>query len=245
MQAILATLKINSLYSIRIPYTWQHAITYPVLPPSAVIGLVANAYQRFTDNDHPLACLENIQEKVIWAGSRLLTPCIIKNYNVSTITGFRGEVLKDKFTDVFSREFAFSKELEILLIFQDNSLVDLIAEALQTVAITCGDSESSATVTNVQIRDVRLRNSCIASIETPYPVLYTSTLKIESGKGSCYYMHEKCMSKKGSLELKAYLVPVFEDKNGLISPTWIKVQDETSDVLDIENLFPILINKQN
>ena len=50
MKAIVFTLRLNSLYSIRIPFTWQSALTYPLLPPSAIIGLIANALQRYKND---------------------------------------------------------------------------------------------------------------------------------------------------------------------------------------------------
>ncbi|MGQ9510246.1 MAG: CRISPR-associated protein Cas5, partial [Thermodesulfobacteriota bacterium] len=53
MKALVFDIRVNSLYSIRIPFTWQSALTYPVLPPSAVIGMLANALQRYKNDKHP------------------------------------------------------------------------------------------------------------------------------------------------------------------------------------------------
>ncbi|MFN3740593.1 MAG: CRISPR-associated protein Cas5, partial [Thermodesulfovibrionales bacterium] len=110
-------IRVNSLYSIRIPFTWQSALTYPVLPPSAVIGMLANALQRYKNDKHPLEYLDMIENEILWAGSRLFTPCVIKSYTTSAIVKWE-DTLGGKFTNAMGRQYAYSKNLQIAAIFK-------------------------------------------------------------------------------------------------------------------------------
>ena len=110
MKALVFVIRLNSLYSIRVPFTWQSALTYPILPPSSVIGMLANALQRCRNDKHPLEYLDFIENEVLWAGSRLLTPCIIKSYITSAIVKWEDN-LGGKFTNALGRQFAYSKKL--------------------------------------------------------------------------------------------------------------------------------------
>lgn len=244
MIALVATLTINSLYSIRIPYTWQHAITYPVLPPSAVLGLAANALQRYKDCKHPLEYLSLIEDTVVWAGSRLLSPCVIKNQNVSTLLVFEGPIFETKFTDVYGREFAYARNLEIALIFKDKSIAEDAAKALRYVPVTCGDSESSATITHVKIHDV-MTAGVAETCKTPYPVPFRDSVILKGGKGTIYYMHERCFNKGEKMPLRSYIVPIAERNNGVIIPTILEIQDSQSITLDIDGQFNILVDKDS
>lgn len=141
MKALVFDIRLNSLYSIRIPFTWQSALTYPVLPPSAVIGMLANALQRYKNNNHPLKYLEDIENNLVWAGSRLLSPCVIKSYTTSAITKWE-DLLGGKFTNALGRQFAYAKKLQVAAIFNNDMLINDVAEAVKSTPLTCGDSES-------------------------------------------------------------------------------------------------------
>jgi len=126
MKALVFDIRVNSLYSIRIPFTWQSALTYPVLPPSAVIGMLANALQRQKNNKHPLEYLDLIENDLLWAGSRLLTPCVIKSYITSAIVKWE-DTLGGKFTNALGRQYAYSKKLQIAAIFKNEMPLNDIA----------------------------------------------------------------------------------------------------------------------
>jgi len=64
MKVIICKLRLNSLYSIRVPYTWQSALSYPILPPSAIIGIFANALQRYKNDRFPLEYLKISASKI-------------------------------------------------------------------------------------------------------------------------------------------------------------------------------------
>lgn len=232
MKALIAKLRLNSLYSIRIPFTWQSALTYPVLPPSTVIGLVANALQRFKNNRHPLDCLDEVENKILWAGSRLLSPCIAKSYTMSAIVKWEDEI-GGKFTNALGRQFSYTKELEIMAIFKDNTLIEDIVSALKTSPVTCGDSESSAIVEEIATKDVE-ENVSENEVETSYPFPFTAEVNILRGKGQVFLMHERCKKEGKDFPLIAYIVPVLE-KQGILYPNPIKIKVSEEKVLKVQD----------
>jgi CRISPR-associated Cas5-like protein len=239
MKALIFKLGLNSLYSIRIPFTWQSALTYPVLPPSAVIGLVTNALQRYKNDKHPLEYLKMIEEKVIWAGSRLLTPCVIKSYITSAIVKWE-DTLPGKFTNALGREFAYTRELECLIIFSDESIIKDLKEALTCLPLTCGDSESPAYVDGeLEILDVS--ESQAEKVETSFPVPFNPTIQITKGRGKIYLMHERCYKKDESFPLKSFIVPI-EEKGRILCPTTINISGENLKVFKIGNGLSVVLN---
>ncbi len=108
---------------------------------SAIIGMLANALQRYKNDKHPLEYLALIENEIIWAGSRLITPCVIKSYITSAIVKW-DDISPWKFTNALGRQFAYSKKLQIAAIFKNEVDINDIVEALKTSPLTCGDSES-------------------------------------------------------------------------------------------------------
>jgi len=215
------TLRLNSLYSIRIPFTWQSALTYPVLPPSAVIGLIANALQRCKNDKHPREYLKKVEEEIIWAGSRLLTPCLIKSYTTSAITKWE-DTVGGKFTNALSRQFSFSKNLQVIAIFKNNNL-SLEGEALLLSPLTCGDSESPVTIEDPpEIKDTEEIVSKEV-VETYFPVPFVKNIEIIDSGGQVYLMHERCLKRDERYLLRSYVVPLIEVK-GILRPTILKVK---------------------
>jgi len=237
MKAILFTIRVNSLYSIRIPFTWQSALTYPVLPPSTVIGLVANALQRYKNDRHPREYLEEIEQEVVWAGSRLITPCVIKSYTTSAITKWE-EVIGGKFTNALSRQFAYSKNLQAIVIFKPSNVVDEIAKALISSPLTCGDSESSITLESApEIKEVEELIDC-KEIDTFFPVPFVKEIETIGG-GILYLMHEKCLKREGEeYPLRSYIVPL-RDEKGILHPTTLRVKGEKLKVYRIIKDTPL------
>jgi len=244
MKAIVFTLRLNSLYSIRIPFTWQSALTYPVLPPSAVIGLVANALQRYKNDKHPREYLEKVEQEVVWAGSRLLTPCVIKSYTTSAITKWE-EPVGGKFTNALGRQFAYSKNLQVAVIFKNyNSIIDEIAKSLITSPLTCGDSESPVTIdSSLMIKEVKEIAKEMTSneiIETFFPIPFVKDIEIIDGKGQIYLMHERCHKKDNTYTLRNYIVPVKEEKR-ILKPTTLRIKGKNLNFYKIEDICLYLV----
>jgi len=241
VKALVFDIRVNSLYSIRIPFTWQSALTYPVLPSSAVIGMLANALQRQKNNKHPLEYLDLIENDLLWAGSRLLTPCVIKSYTTSAITIFGGPLGK-KFTNALGRQYAYSKKLQIAAIFKHDMLLNDIAEALKTSPLTCGDSESPVSLdSEVMIRDVT-EDIKEETVQTEFPVPFTKETNIVDGNGVVYLMHERCKKSSNNFPLVSYMVPVREEQR-ILSPSALTIRVSKEKVFEIKGISNILSKK--
>lgn len=219
MRTLVFDIRICSLYSIRVPFTWQSALTYPVLPPSSIIGLLANALQRYKSQKHPLEYLKEIEQNILWAGSRLLSPCVIKSYITSAITKWEDEI-GGKFTNALGRQFAYSKKIQIAVILKDDTFVEEITKAIESCPLTCGDSESCISIENspfvfsAQIEKLQPNTE----IETFFPFPYApDRYEIHSNGAKIYLVHERCMKINKTFPLVMYLFPLKEE-NGILYP---------------------------
>lgn len=238
MQALVFRIRTNSLYSIRIPFTWQSALTYPILPPSAVIGIIANAIQRYKGDRHPRDYLAITENVITWAGSRLLGPCVIKSYTTSAIVKWE-DIFPWKFTNALGREFAHTLRLEAIAIFREGELISEIMSALKTTPLTCGDSESPVTVEEVVLREVSEVHE--EEVETSYPVPWVKDLKIISGCGKLYLMHERCLKQGSIFPLKPYIVPL-EEKGRILKPSKIKIVRAGAQCFRVEDTDTVVLS---
>jgi len=239
MKALVFDIRINSLYSIRIPFTWQSALTYPILPPSAVIGMLANALQRYKNDKHPLKYLDLLEDNILWAGSRLLAPCVIKSYTTSAIVKWE-DALGGKFTNALGRQYAYSTKLQIAAIFKNESLENDVTKALKSIPLTCGDSESPVSVgkiippaTNL-IKDAKGR-----IVKTAYPIPFTKDTGLIEGNGQVYLMHERCKKRESNFPLISYMVPVREEQK-ILKPSSLAVRVSDEKVFEIEEIGNVL-----
>ncbi|HOK80526.1 MAG TPA: CRISPR-associated protein Cas5 [bacterium] len=223
------------------PFTWQSALTYPVLPPSAVIGMLANAFQRYKNAQHPIEYLKEIENKIFWAGSRLLTPCVVKSYITSAITKWGDTIGTGKFTNALSRQFAYTRNLQVSAIFNNDEIVSAISDAIVSSPLFCGDSESPISLDDkVMIKNV-MDSSSGKTIYTEYPVPFTPDTKIEEGNGIVYLMHERCLVKRDSFPLQGYIVPIREEEK-LLKPSYLRVKITNEKVFQIENIGYIIVS---
>lgn len=239
MKAVVFDIRLNSLYSIRIPFTWQSALTYPVLPPSAVIGMLANALQRYKNNKHPLYYLEIIEAELLWARSRLKRPAITKSYITSAIIKWQDSFPGGKFTNALGREFAYSKMMQVLAIFNSESLIEDITESLQRMPLTCGDSESPVTLEREILINEALK-VCEDEVVTEFPIPFKKETKIIEGNGRVYLMHERCQKKGDNFPMISYLVPVKEEQ-GILKPSYLKVKITDERVIEIKDIGKIIL----
>lgn len=233
MKSIVFDIRLNSLYSIRIPYTWQSALSYPLPPPSSIIGMLANALQRYKNDKHPIYYLEVIENEVIWANAKLLTPFIVKSYTTSAIT--KWEISLDgKSTNALQRQFGYSKNLRIVVVLKNENLIEGLKKSLMSTPLTCGDSESLVSIENeVKERDVKESKEKI--IETEYPIPFNKDIRIIEGDGQVFLVHEKCKKKDKKLPLFNYLLPIREEK-GIFYPSLVKAEILNGQVWKIENI---------
>lgn len=238
MKALAFDIRLNSLYSIRIPFTWQSALTYPILPPSAVIGMLANALQRCKNNRPPLYYLELIEEELLWAGSRLKGPAVTKSYITSAIIKWQDYYPGGKFTNALGREFAYSKMLQVLAILKSEFLTGDIANSLKKAPLTCGDSESPVSLEG----DILITEALEISedeVITEFPIPFKKETKIIEGNGRVYLMHERCQKKGNNFPLIAFLVPVKEEQ-GILKPSYLRIKITSEKVLEIKDIGKVV-----
>ncbi len=242
MQALVFEIRLNSLYSIRLPFTWQSSLIYPVLPPSSVIGLAANALQRYKNNKHPLEYLKELQERIEWAGSRLLFPCVIKSYTTSAITKWKIP-LGGKSTNALGREFAYSRGMQLLIIYKDEELIKETALALKTSPITAGDSESPVFINDgPYIKKVKKYNvNKEETVVTNFPFPFEpQKLEIIEGRGLVFLFHEKCLKIK-NFPLRTYVCPLAMGSKNIICPETVKLKfKQEATIFEVEEAGKIV-----
>jgi len=225
MKALVYDLRANSLFSIRIPYTWQSALSYPLPPPSSIIGMLANALQRYKNNKHPMEYLSEVERNIKWAGAKLVSPAVIKSYTTSAIT--KWEVDRGgKSTNALGREYVFVRNIQIVTVIEDELLAKELVGALKNAPITCGDSESLVSIEEPGV----LQNAehckfpSDLEIETDYPVpMKLEKLEIFEGTGRLYMMHERCRKIGKKFPLANYLLPIKEE-DGVLKPSKFKIK---------------------
>lgn len=240
MKALVFDARINSLYSITLPFTWQSSLTYPLLPPSAVIGMLANALQRYKNNRYPLEYLNEIENRVVWAGSRLLTPCLIKSYVTSAIVKWE-DTPGEKFTNALGREYAYSRKIQVAAIFKDGNLIDDVREAVKTTPLTCGDSESPISIEG-EISQKSVTEQSERVVETEYPIPFTKDTRLVDGNGKVFLMHERCRRAGKDFPLLSYMVPVREEER-ILKPSSLRLEIAREKVLKIEDVANVILRE--
>lgn len=232
MKALIYDIRTNSLYSIRVPFTWQTSLSYLLPPPSCIIGMLANALQRYKNQNHPLYYLEKIEENLRWAGSKLLSPAVVKSYITSAITNWEIE-LGGKSTNALGREYVFARKIRIVAIIEHTEFAEDLIIALKHSPITCGDSESLVSIENIlPLKDVipRRFEPSDKYIKTEYPVpMKFESLELISDSGDeagrLFLVHERCKFKgdKKEFPLFTYLYPIREE-NGILLPSQFTIR---------------------
>ncbi len=215
MHYLQALIQPASLYSMRLPYTHQSALTYPLPPPSTVLGMLAAALQR-VENRSPLECLEEIEAGIqtcaalidedVPIAARSCVVSLIKDL-ANALKTIRDPTKDEKPTDALPRQFAHTHQVTVVAFSADRDLLSRAANALQRAPITLGGSESLAAVPEVKVGE--------ATVEHLEPGEHVSTRAyvprdlLDGGSlqehHSLFWVHERCL---GAEELAAYLFPV-------------------------------------
>lgn len=206
MFAIEFRLRLSSMYSIRVPYSYQCARTYPLPAPSTIKGLCANALWR-TSGRHPVDLLKEIHSFSHGATSRADNPIAISTCTVRIVP-----------QDALLRQFAFTHSIDCLILFKDNAkLCSEVANALSISPIYLGDSESLAVVIPDSIVARPIKSEHITA-GNPIPFVNTitaaklmtpGTLQVHpTSKGTVLYMQEDPIAAEA--ELDRYLAPLMQ-----------------------------------
>ncbi|MGC9320083.1 MAG: CRISPR-associated protein Cas5 [Armatimonadota bacterium] len=210
MNYLKAVLQPASLFSMRLPYTHQSALTYPLPPPSTILGMLAAALQRAEDRP-PLECLEEIEAGIDTCAALVDEdmPVAARSCVVSLITKIQAAG-EGKVTDALPRQFAHTHRVALLAFSEDAPLLDRLAQVLTRSPVTLGGSESLAapqelTVAEAAVEEVAAGELISTRGYVPRDLLDTDSL---GERHSLFWVHERCL---GADELVAYLYPVMLD----------------------------------
>jgi len=219
---VKAQIEPASLYSMRLPYTHQSALTYPLPPPSTILGMLAAAVQR-AENRVPLECLAEIEAGVDFCAALVDqdTPIVARSCVVSLITRIRSAG-GGKVTDALPRQFAHTHRVTVVALSEDEALLARAAEALRRAPVTLGGSESLAAMAQVEVGRARAsslaqRDEICTRAYVPRDLLDLGSLRSHH---SLFWVHQRCL---GAEELVAYLYPLTLDGH-LYHPTPITGQ---------------------
>jgi len=196
-----------SLYSMRLPYTHQSALTYPLPPPSTILGMLAAALQRAEDRP-PLECLEEIEAGIETCASLVddKAPITARSCVVSLITKIKSAG-SGKVTDALPRQFAHAHQVTIVAFSPDRELLERASHALQQAPITLGGSESLAAIKDTEIGQATVEQMEAGERITSRAYVPRDLLDPDSLQEhhSLFWVHEQCLDAE---ELAAYLFPV-------------------------------------
>jgi len=192
MVVLTARLLPAGLYSIRLPYTYQSALTYPLPPPSTIKGLLANAIQRAQNRD-PIEVLEEIEQKVAFAAAAACGPIATRSCVVSSIVNFVG--LPDKSTNALPRQFAHTRAVRIFVGTDEPAWAEAALQSLKAASVYLGDNESIAAVAELELVQVQPEEADSARITTR-AYLPQKVLAENGGAGTLFWVHERCLKPK-------------------------------------------------
>ncbi len=184
MKVLLA--KILPMYSIRIPETYQVAVSYPLIPPSTLIGSIAYAFSLLgycgrsgqVWRDRVRECLDFTRSHVLKARDtsiiegglpivkwglvlRMIRGVLEENRMPTNIEEFKG------FLDAMVREFALSHPRTVLVIPKDENSIGLLRRALWLMG-RFGNSESWASTISVTVIDAERCNDRNVNVIVKY-----------------------------------------------------------------------------
>lgn len=148
MIAVEFRLKISSMYSIRVPYSYQCARTYPLPAPSTIKGLCTNALWR-KEGGNPVELMETIHKASLGATSRAEQSIVVSSCTVRVVP-----------SNALLRQFAFTPCIDCMIVLKEDDLGRRIADALKVSPVYLGDSESLVSVipesvsTDLHIEDI-------------------------------------------------------------------------------------------
>lgn len=211
MLAIEFRLKISSMYSIRVPYSYQCARTYPLPAPSTIKGLCANALWR-KESGNPVELMQDIHRASLGATSKAVQSIAISSCTVSVVVDLTEK--GGKKTDALLRQFAFTPYIDCMVLFKDGKedLGSKIAEALKVSPVYLGDSESLVSIIPKSINPILH----IEEVNEGEAITVNSLFKFDfiknnqvNGKGVVLYMQDDPCADDAVLE--RYIAPLKQE----------------------------------
>ena len=202
MTAVEFRLRLSSMYSIRVPFSYQSARIYPLPAPSTIKGLCSNALWQ-NEGGNPVEIMKEIQNKSIGAAARAEHPIEVSSCTVRVVP-----------MNALLRQFAFTPYIDCLIAFKDGeeALSGRIAESLKVSPIYLGDSESLGTVMPDSIHHIST-GTCVEKGESVSVNTLVNFDLIENGKvdpkGLVLYMQDDPVAVEASL--RRHLAPLRQE----------------------------------
>ena len=204
MIAVEFSLRVSSMYSIRVPYSYQCARTYPLPAPSTIKGLCANALWRRYGGD-PVEHLKDIHHRAIGATVRSDYPIAVSACTVRVIP-----------KNALIRQFVFTPSIACMIVFEEDSgeLPDKVTEALGGAPVYLGDSESLVTCSppylSSDIERVTIGEAVEVNCLSPFNLINQKSIETTpDSRGVVLYMQEDPISDNAVLE--RYLAPLRQE----------------------------------
>ncbi len=207
MIAVEFRLKLSSAYSIRVPYSYQCARTYPLPTPSTIKGLCANALWR-NEEGNPIELLKAIHGASLGATARAEKEIAVTTCTVRVIP-----------MNALLRQFAFTPYVDCMIVFSDGNeaLGKKISDALKTSPVYLGDSESLVCVLPESV----IRATNIVEFKEGDDITVNSLVKFDflkdrkvNAKGTVLYMQEDPCADDATLE--RYLAPLKQEGDSYV-----------------------------
>ncbi len=212
MVALRVSLLPCALYSMRMPFTFQSALTYPLPPPSTIKGMFANALF-LAERGSPLDHLDCIEQALVFASAFASAPIAVKSHIVRLV-----RLDKKGQTDALPREFAQTPQpITAVAATEDRDLAQRLVNALRRAPISLGDSESLCSVVHAELCDVQdVTEAAPVDVAGYFP---EDAAAKQLSQGTLYWVHEVC--HKAS-ELVPYVFPLLQQKQ-VLQPTAVRV----------------------
>ncbi len=196
------------MYSIRVPYSYQCARTYPLPAPSTIKGLCANALWR-VGGGNPVEHLKKVYEVSLGATSRANQAIAVSSCTVNNLM-WDAQLHKFK-TNALLRQFAFTPYIDCMIAFKDDSenLAERLRGAIKSAPVYLGDSESLVSVlpqsvnTDVKISPVNKNNKVEINSLVKFDFIEKDSI---SEKGVVLYMQDDPCSADAVLD--RYFAPL-------------------------------------
>lgn len=190
------------MYSIRVPYSYQCARTYPLPAPSTIKGLCANALWE-NEGGNPIEKLNEIHQVSIGATSRTDSSIAVSSCTVRIIP-----------MNALLKQFAFTPYIDCMIVLKKGNeiLGNRIIEALKVSPVYLGDSESLVSVMPETVQSV----PNIKEINEGTEITVNSLVKFDfikdrkvNSKGVVLYMQDDPCADDAVLE--RYIAPLTQE----------------------------------
>ncbi len=216
MNVVEFSFRLSSLFSMRIPYTYQSALTYPIPPPSVLKGMAANALQRWERTD-PVNTFRKVEQDIPYAFGVALGPVVVRSYILRLL---KLEGNKPIETDALPRQFGWSVGYRAYFLAKEENLATDLAKALRHTPLSLGDGESllypeySRLWSNPRQEKVPAGSQ----VETEaYVAKDLVDVRSANSRPQLFWVHERSLESR---ELIPYLFPL-KYKDGLYEPETI------------------------